>query len=127
MKRRLGILLLAFVLVPALVHGFGVTKVKNYIRAIPAKYQCPLTLKFHADITSDGACNVKFTWLRSDGFRTVEVIIHFDRAETKPVYYDWTLPAWNPVPAIQRVRVEVVSPNHVNSNWAGASVNCRPR
>lgn len=127
MKRQIGIALLAFVLVPALVHGFGATKVKNYINAIPARYQCPLTLKFHADITTDGACDVKFTWLRGDGFRTPEVIIHFGRAGTKTVYYDWTLTVWNPVAALQRARVEVVSPNHIDSNWAGAGVNCRPR
>lgn len=127
MNRRLGILMLGLALIPALAHGIGVTKVKNYIRAIPAKYQCPLTLKFHADITTDGACDVKFTWLRSDGFRTPETIIHFDRAETKPVYYDWTLTVWNPVLAIQRARVEIVSPNHIDSNWAGACVHCRPR
>ncbi len=127
MKRHLGALFLVLVFLPALVHGFGVTKVKNYIRALPAKFQCPVTLKFHADITTDGACDVKFTWLRSDGFRTPEVILHFDRAETLPIYYEWLLPVYNAVVAMQRVRVEIVSPNHIDSNWAGSCVHCRPR
>jgi hypothetical protein len=127
MKKNFIIMALSLLLIPAFLHAFKVTQATNSILAFHTPYQCPLTLQFVAQITADGPGDVKFRWVRSDGVRTPIAILHFARAGVMTVNYDWVLRVYNPVPATQWTRVQILSPNALLSNRAGASVTCRPR
>ncbi len=125
-KLALFLVSVAFLL-PLLAFGSQVTKVVNSVLMVPEKYQCPLTIHFVAEITTDGACTVKYRWVRSDGVRLPVAVLRFARANTRSVTYDWTLPVFNPVPMTQWTKLEILSPNPLLSNLAGACVTCRPK
>ena len=127
MNKNIVLLVMGLLLITVIVHGANVSKVRNAILAFHTPYQCPLTLQFRAEITTEGPSDVKYQWVRSDGFRTPEILLHFDRAETKTVRYSWTLRVYNPVLRTQWTQVQILSPNNLLSNRAGASVHCRPR
>ena len=81
---------------------------------------CPQTLDFNGTITTNGAADVKYTWVSSDGATWPEHSLHFAGAGTQRANETWSLGATNTVWA----QLKVLSPNAVFSPRANARVAC---
>lgn len=85
---------------------------------------CPQTFNFTAAITTNGAANVKYQWIRSDGATEPPQIETFLTAGTQNVGpYPWTLGAPGFV-TTGGARIKILEPNVLDSNQATFSLNC---
>lgn len=89
---------------------------------VPAGKPCPVTVNLNGTITTNGAAEVKYTWLSSDNSTWPEKTINFAKAGMQKVSETWqlgkTYNGW--------VQLKVVSPNALLSNRAAFRVNCGP-
>jgi hypothetical protein len=84
---------------------------------------CPTTIIFKGKIAVNGACTVKYKFIRSDGALAPLQTAGFLSAGTKSVADSWTLgksySGWE--------AIEVVSPVNITSNHANFTITCLPK
>lgn len=87
---------------------------------------CPVRENFAGYITTNGAAEVRYTWLSSDNSTWPQGTLRFNAAGTQKVSENWTLGV-----AGQRVggwvQLKVLSPNTVFSPRAGFGFRCPAR
>jgi hypothetical protein len=87
---------------------------------VPAGKPCPVTVQLNGTITTNGATEVKYTWLSSDNSTWPQQTINFTKAETQKAATTWqlgkTYNGW--------VQLKVLSPNSILSPRANFKVNC---
>jgi hypothetical protein len=100
-------------------------KVSVSLVADPKKYKgsSPATISFKGTITVDAPCEVKYTFMRSDGGTLAPMTLKFDAAGTKEVLNSWTLyedyDGWQ--------TLKVISPAVVESAKASFRVACKAK
>jgi hypothetical protein len=84
---------------------------------------CPAHLKVLADLETNGATTVKYTWISSEGESWPESTVNFTAATTQSVSTDWTigkpgakLDAW--------VQLSVLAPNRKLSEKLPVGLSC---
>lgn len=86
----------------------------------PAGKPCPVTVELNGTITTNGAVEVKYTWLSSDNSKWPESSINFAKAGTEKVNTTWqlgkTYAGW--------VQLKILSPNSIVSPRANFKVTC---
>ncbi len=93
------------------------------LKANPSKYHgdCPSTITFDGAITADRACEVKYTFPRSDGATGPTFTLKFDAAGTQKVMTTWQLGAdykgWQ--------TLKVTAPVTVESKMAEFDLKCK--
>ena len=92
---------------------------------IPARANCPITMHFNGTITTNGATDVKYTWVSSDGGTWPETTLHFAKAGSEKVsqQLEQGAPGSNVHGWLQ---LKVVSPNALLSNKVNHNVTCNP-
>ena len=87
---------------------------------VPQGKPCPLTVRFVGSITTNGAADVKFTWVSFDGGTWPERTLHFSEkgtqrvGESREIFVSGT--GW--------MQLKVLSPNAVVSRRALYRVTC---
>jgi hypothetical protein len=108
--------------VNVICQPFLVTDVETTGGSASGSYNCPCSLKFSASITTDGACTVKYVWVRSDGITSPVKSITFSSTETKTVDYTWKITESGEYWA----QLYIVSPNAIEaSSYKIITINCR--
>lgn len=110
---------------PTPPFSFAVTNVSAFVSPTSST-TCPQTFTFNGAITTNGAGNVTYQWVRSDGGLSPVQVLTFLGAGTQNVAPDsWTLGA----PAFVYngwEQIQVLSPNSFTSAQATFSINCPP-
>jgi tetratricopeptide (TPR) repeat protein/thiol-disulfide isomerase/thioredoxin len=104
-------------------QGFQVTAVS--LQAVPDNYSgpAPAPIQFRGKITANGPGRVRYTFLRSDGFRGPVFTLTFEKAGVKEVSADWLLgggkyEGWQ--------ALKLLAPNQAVSDKARFAVDLSP-
>lgn len=106
-----------------------VTDVRAYFPGGQATYTyngpCPTTINFVGEITVSEACTVTYRWVRSDGAQGQVETEVFNGPGAVQVGDTWTLGAsgWN---TTLWERIEILTPEPMQSNEAEFTLNCNP-
>jgi hypothetical protein len=92
---------------------------------IPQRAFCPVKINFSGTITTNGAAEVKYTWVSFDGGTWPEGTLHFAKAGTQKVSKQLEMGS-SGQPLHGWLQLKVLSPNAVLSNKATYSVKCMP-
>jgi hypothetical protein len=100
---------------------FSVTKITASVN--PPSYSsttCSKKFTFTGKITTNKAGTVKYLWERSDGYKTAATALKFSKAETKSIYFYWTVSGdyagW--------IRLKTTSPGSISSSKASFTETC---
>ena len=102
--------------------------VRALLGVIPPRsiMHCPVQENFSGTITTNGAAEVRYTWLSSDGSTWPQFTLRFNGAGTQKVTEQWTLGATGQL-VRQWVQLKVLSPNTMFSSRAQFAFHCPAR